>query len=135
MPAACAAQAGKQHPGRLVRCTQHVTCRLGAYWLGVSPRTFYQLYTVASVLLFTARFITYHRKKWHYYFLVRCCSLRALPWLTQLCMTRWLQLGAYSEACGWCAGPLLCGQHLPAGAPVVPAQQHLHAQGVHSCSR
>ena len=29
-----------------------------------------QFYTIAAVLLFTARFITYHKKRWHYYFLV-----------------------------------------------------------------
>ena len=38
-----------------------------------------QFYTIASVLLFTARFVTYHKKRWHYYFLVSglitCLSL------------------------------------------------------------
>ena len=38
-----------------------------------------QFYTIASVLLFTARFVTYHKKRWHYYFLVR--GLDRLPQL------------------------------------------------------
>ena len=47
-------------------------CRLCAYWLGYSPRTFYRVYTIAAAVLFTARFVIYRRKKWHYYFLDFC---------------------------------------------------------------
>ena len=38
-----------------------------AYWLGVSPRTFYKLFSVKAVLLLLIRWVYYRVKKWHYY--------------------------------------------------------------------
>lgn len=38
------------------------TCRMSAFWLGKSPATFYQLYSVAAFVLFALRLFIYRSK-------------------------------------------------------------------------
>lgn len=40
----------------------HICCRLSAFWLGKSPGTFKQLYTVAAFILFALRLFIYRSK-------------------------------------------------------------------------
>eukprot|EP00884_Botryococcus_braunii_P011569 jgi/Botrbrau1/20412/Bobra.0006s0068.2 len=49
-----------------------VVCMLSAYWLGMSPATFYKLYTYETAVLFGTRFILYRRKRWHYFMFDFC---------------------------------------------------------------
>ena len=46
--------------------------RLSAYWLGWSPATFYRVYTIEAVVLFTLRWALYRMKRWHYYLFDFC---------------------------------------------------------------
>jgi len=45
---------------------------LNAYWLGWSPSTFYRVYSIEAIVLFTLRVVIYRLKKWHYYLLDFC---------------------------------------------------------------
>lgn len=69
----------------------HLT--VSAYWLGVSPSTFYELYTFKAALLLTLRLVLYRRAKMHYYLLDFCYYANALMllhvWaLPELCALR-----------------------------------------------
>ena len=69
----------------------HLT--ISAYWLGNSPSTFYQLYTVKAALLLGLRLVLYRRQKMHYYLLDFCYYANALmllhAWaLPELCALR-----------------------------------------------
>ncbi|CAL8464752.1 g4287 [Coccomyxa elongata] len=50
---------------------------LSAFWLGKSPGTFKQLYTVAAFILFALRFFTYRSRGMHYYLLDYCYVVHA----------------------------------------------------------
>lgn len=43
-----------------------------AFWIGRSPSTFYQLYTVKAIFLGLLRFYMYRKEKMHYYLLDFC---------------------------------------------------------------
>ncbi|CAD7700177.1 unnamed protein product [Ostreobium quekettii] len=48
------------------------------YWLGYSRSTFYRLYTAESMILFSARWVTFKREKKHYYMFDFCYAANAL---------------------------------------------------------
>lgn len=51
---------------------------LGAYWLGCCRHTFYKLYSIKAIVLFSARFFLYKYQKMHYYFFDFCYFANAL---------------------------------------------------------
>ncbi|KAG1676541.1 hypothetical protein FOA52_000084 [Chlamydomonas sp. UWO 241] len=50
----------------LLGCTMLWGC---AFWLGHAPQSFYKLYTPLAAILIVVRYVTYKKKKLHYYLL------------------------------------------------------------------
>lgn len=55
-------------------------CRVCAYWLGSSPQTFYRLYTMLGMVLFTFRYLVYRARKWCVPCGMPCGTLLAPAW-------------------------------------------------------
>lgn len=72
------------------------------YWLGYSPSTFYQLYTVKAGLLMPLRFVLYKRDKMHYYLLDFCYYANLLLILQAWALPEWclLEKALFSFATG-----------------------------------
>lgn len=74
------------------------------YWLGYSKKTFYLLYTVESIILFSIRWVNFRREKKHYYMFDFCYAVNALLlaflWIWPQCARLHKVLFAYN------AGPL-----------------------------